>query len=234
MAFKLDPWVEEVVKVAYAPGRIAVDLRFRQPVAWVKFEMTVAGRQQKIVEQRIVDGEGRVLPTEDVDFEPLGTLLKITGEKLTAPADPRPGVVWKSKSPGGEIEQVEDRIVAAGRLARFLTEEAGVDGTKTPSALRMIEIIVPTKEMIAPGKVSDFEERGLFAMNAEGVEFCWGHAPGSERPGEPGALAKWQMLRKWEETTPTRTLADGDYWEFSRKGLRQVCTHVDRPHRPRD
>jgi hypothetical protein len=221
LAFKIDPWVEEVVRVAYAPGRISVDLRFRQPVAWVWVvapdqRTKLAGRQKWII-----DGEGRVLASEDVDVEPLGTLLKITGEELAAPADPRAGVVWKSKSSGGEIEQVDERIVAAGKLARFLTQEGRVDSTK--AALRMIEIIVP--------ELSDFRNRGLFVLNAEGAEFCWGKAPGSEGPGEPSSDAKWQMLRRWEETTPKRTLADGDYWEFSRKGLSHECPH-NPSHRP--
>jgi hypothetical protein len=222
-AFKLDPWVEEVVKVAYAPGRISVDLRYRQPVGWVKFEAKPADGARRPFEQRIIDGEGRVLPAEDVDLEALGALVRITGDKLAAPADSRPGVVWKSKSAGGEIDQVEERIVAAGRLAHFLTQEGNTRGTKASPALRIIEIIVP--------EMSDFGKRGLFVLNAEGAEVRWGKAPGSEDPGEPSALAKRQMLATWEETTPTRTLADQDYWEFSRKGLRQVCTHPDRPHR---
>ena len=45
VAFKLDPWVEEVVKVSYAPGRISVDLKFREPVAWVKLDGGAAARR---------------------------------------------------------------------------------------------------------------------------------------------------------------------------------------------
>ena len=41
---------------------------------------------------QLVDGEGRLLPTEDVDFEPSGSLIRITGKPLTPPADPRPGM----------------------------------------------------------------------------------------------------------------------------------------------
>jgi hypothetical protein len=209
VAFKLDPWVEEVVKVSYAPGRILVDLRFREPVAWVKLDN---GPQ-------LVDGDGRLLPTEDVEFDPAGPLLKITATDLTPPSDPRAGVVWKSKLKSGEVEQVDDRMIAAAGLARFLGQQGRSSGKSSP-ALQMIEIIV-----------TDFGGRGLFVVNASGTVFCWGKAPGAERPRELTAVEKWQSLLKWAESSPGNTLDNWDYWEFSPRGMSLVCTHPNRPHR---
>ena len=212
LAFKLNPWVEEVVKVSYAPGRIVVDLRFREPVAWVKLDGGPL----------FVDGEGRLLPTEDVDFDAAGPLLRITGDDLTPSADPRAGMVWKSKPKAGDVEQVDERMIAAAGLASFLRHQART-GAKSSPALQMIEIIV-----------TDFGGRGLFVLNVNGTVFCWGRAPGSERPRELTALEKWQMLLKWSESSTGNTLTAPDYWEFSARGMSPVCTHPQAPHRRQD
>jgi hypothetical protein len=213
LAFKLDPWVEEVVKVSYAPGRISVDLKFREPVGWVKLPK---GAQ-------LVDGEARILPAEDVELEPFGPLIRITGNELAAPSDPRAGVVWKSKSRTSGIDEADEKIVAAARLARFLRHEGTAALAKGSPSLQMIEIIV-----------TDFGDRGLFILNAEGSEFCWGSAPGSERPREMSAAEKWQALLRWEEAAPqSRAAAEGDYWDFSPKGLTRKCPHRG-AHLPKD
>jgi hypothetical protein len=211
LAFKLDAWVEEVVKISYAPGKVLADLRFRQPVAWVKPE-----NAQHL---HLVDGEGRVLPVEDVDTEITGFLAKITGIGLAPPADARAGVVWKSKLYGGEGEQVDERIVAAAGLARFLKQQ-GQSGAEISPALQMIEIIV-----------SDFDNRGLFVLNAKETMFCWGRAPGSEGPKELAAMEKWQMLLRWAQSARGQTVADDDYWEISNRGVLLVCAHKGAPHR---
>jgi hypothetical protein len=209
-AFKLEPWVEEVTRVTYGPGRVAVELRFREPVAWVKLP---AGQPQ------IIDGQGRLLPSEDVDVELVGPIVQITGLDLAAPADSRAGVVWKSKSPEPDVDRVDERIVAAGRLARFFREHALGDGAAGSKSLRMIEIIV-----------TDFADRGLFVVNSEGTVFCWGSAPGSEAPREESADEKWQILLRWSEQAGDHTLPREDYWDFTAKGLEHRCP---RSHHPR-
>jgi hypothetical protein len=213
-AFKLDPWVEDVIKVTYGPGRIAVDLKFREPVAWVKL---ASGQLQ------IVDGEGRLLPSEDVDAELVAPLVKIHGAALTPPADPRAGVVWKSKAGGADLDCVDERIIAAAGLAKFLRQHLDGEGAGGPHALRMTEI------MLADPK--DFGPRSLFTVNALGAVFWWGSAPGSETSREPTAHEKWQILLRWNETSRKESLADGDYWAFSTKGLSRVCPHPNGPHR---
>ncbi len=216
-AFKLDPWVEEVFKVSYSPGSISVDLKFREPVAWVEL---ASGQQQ------IVDGQGRLLPSEDVDIELVSPVVKITGAELTAPADPRAGVVWKSTAGAADPDRADERIVAAAGLAAFLRQHLGDLGPERPLALRMTEI------RLADAK--RFGQQRLFTVNAQGTIFWWGSAPGSESPREPTAHEKWQILLRWNETPPKRALDDGDYYSFSTKGLSAVCPHPKGPHRSRD
>jgi hypothetical protein len=214
VAFKKYAWVEDVAKVAYSPGRIRVDLRYRRPVAWVNLPR---GQQQ------IVDDRGIILSVEDVDVEPLGSLVKITGDGVFAPSDPRPGVVWKAKEHVGEPDEADGRIVGAARLAGFLRQEERASEAAACPALRILEIIV-----------TDYDRRGLFVMNAEGAEIWWEDAPGRERPGKLSASEKWRMLVRWQATTRARFLEAGDFWAFSRKGVLFNCppTHSSR-HEPR-
>jgi len=215
LAFKKYAWVEDVVKVTYGPGRILVDLRYRQPVARVD----VAPGQQK----QIVDDTGIILPTEDLDLDQLGQVITITGEGLAAPSDPRPGVMWKAKASSSDMGEEDPRIQGAAKLAGFLrTEAAAHEGLASP-ALHFREIIV-----------TDFARRGLFIMNAEGAEVCWGSAPGDERPGRLSAEQKWAMLVQWQQSTGSRSLKEGDYWAFSRNGLYHVCPHPRSSHKPAD
>jgi hypothetical protein len=159
------------------------------------------------------------LPSEDVDVESAGPLLQLTGEGLTSPVDSRAGVLWKSKSAGEDVERVDERIVAAARLARFLKEHVGSDRAAVSKALRMNVIIV-----------TEFAGRGLFVVNSEGTVLCWGSAPGSEGPREPMAGEKWQILLRWSGLAIDHTLPEDDYLEFTAKGLVRRCP---RSHQPR-
>jgi hypothetical protein len=217
VAFKKYAWVEEVVKVAYPPGRIRVDVRYRKPVAWV---------QLRGPEQRIVDRNGIILPTDDVDVAALGQVIKITGDGgLAAPSDPRPGVIWKSHGDSPGLDRPDERILAASKLAAFLVEGPQVSDAQKYPALHLREIIV-----------TQFHDRGrgLFAVNAEGAMIRWGDAPGDEPMGKSTADEKWAILRHWRETTASRFLETGDYWSFSKRGLEHLCPHPRDPHRPKE
>ena len=114
-AFKNYAWVREVTRVAYEPGTIRVELRYRQPVAWVQLRGT---------EQIMVDDKGTILPAKDIDVSALGRVIMIFGDThdggLAPPADRRFGVKWKTREQGSELEKVDERILAAARLASFL------------------------------------------------------------------------------------------------------------------
>jgi hypothetical protein len=211
--FKNYPWVEDA-RVVYPPDGIAVYLRYRQPVAYVQIAQG---------EQLIVDDKGTILPLADVDESRFGSfrLTRITALHLEPPADPTPGVSWKSKNETDDIPREDRRILAAAKLAGFFHDQESRQTTEAPPALRIGEIIV----------TAFFDnDRGLFVLNDEGQTIWWREAPGEERPGEPKAGEKWKMLRKWGESNKKRALPDRDYWRFSQTDLCAVCLHPGRPH----
>jgi hypothetical protein len=210
MSFKKYAWVEGV-KVSYAPGQIEVELRYHQPVAWVQLSST---------DQIVIDEKGDILPAENVDVPKLGATIKVTGRGLSAPSDRRPGVVWKVRDET-RLEKVDERISAAAKLASFLLHEPQHGDAQRSNALRVHDIIV-----------TEFSGRGLFVITAENVEICWGDAPGDEPTGHPTAAEKWDMLRRWEQTEPTRSLVVGDYWAFSSDGVRHEGPHSDLRQQP--
>jgi hypothetical protein len=215
IAFKNAAWVEEVVKVAYVPGRITVQLKYAEPVAWVK--LPESGQQ-------LVDARGVLLDADDVDPVLLGPLIRITGgAELRAPADARAGVIWKSRVGPEEPEQVDESIVAAARLAGFITRQRRASAGANAPALKIIEVMVKY-----------FKRHGLFMVNGERTVIWWRHPLGAEPPGEPDAEEKWAMLREWQRTTTARALPDQDYWRFDQKSVVPFCPHGDPTHRPRE
>jgi hypothetical protein len=212
LAFKKYAWVEDVTRVTIAPGRIECELRYRQPVAWVDLS---GGKQH------IVDAHAIILQADEIDPDQLGQVIKISGEGLSAPADPRAGVIWKWQGSATDLGQPDPRIEAAAKLAGFVKAQGRIRDGESSRALRVIEIIV-----------TDFASRGLFMMNAEGAEIWWGRTPGDEAPGTLTAEQKWTMLVDWQRSTRARFLVDGDYWAFSRKGVYHACPHAKSPHEP--
>jgi hypothetical protein len=214
--FKNYAWVEDVIRVHYGPGSIRVELRYRQPVAWV---------QLRGGDQKMVDHEGTILPAKDIDVAALGRVIKILGDLndggLAPPSDNRDGVKWKCRAGAPALEEVDSRILAAARLAGFLTGEEQARDAGKSAALHVVTIVV-----------TDFKLRGLFVKNNEDAAILWGDAPGSEQPDTPSTDEKWAMLRRWAETTEARRLVSEDYWEFSRNGVRFVCPHPRATHRP--
>jgi hypothetical protein len=222
--FKKYAWVGDVTRVTYDAGRIRVDLRYRQPVAWV---------EPRDGRPLMVDEEGNVLPPDNVDVSALDRVIskiKITAYGgLAPPVATQYGEKWKSRADDRGIEEVDERIVAAARLAGFLLRAAHESDTELHPALRIIQIIVTDFHKVVP----DFGPRGLFVLNNENALIWWGDAPGSEKPGRPTAQEKWAMLRRWEQTTAARFLDTGDYWAFSRDGLQFKCSHPGARHRPK-
>ena len=220
VVFKKYAWVEEVVKVTYGPERVRVDVRYREPVAWV---------QLRGAEQKLVDRNGIILPIGDVDVAALGQVIKITGDSeqggLAGPSDPRPGVIWKSRGDGPGLDRADERILAASKLAAFLVQGPQVDDAQKYPALHLREIIVTQFHL---------RGRGLFAVNAEGAMIRWGDAPGDEPMGKPTAEEKWAILRHWRETTASRSVETGDYWSFSKRGLERLSPHPGEPHRSKE
>jgi hypothetical protein len=210
LAFR-DAWVEEVLKVAYSPGKVHVYLRYREPVGMV---VLADGGQQ------LVDEYAVLLASDDVDPVRLGPLIRISAPGLEPPADPQPGVTWKSRTRPGGLESVNESIVAAAGLAGFISKKQRASTIEKLPALKVTEIMVGA-----------FEKRGLFMVNAERAVIWWRYAPKREPPGEPSAEVKWAMLEEWQRTETKRLLPEPDYWGFSETGVVRFCTHGDPTHR---
>ena len=171
--------------------------------------------------QHLVDREGTVLSVEDVELDAFEPLATVSGQGLTAPSDARSGIVWKSRSSTGP-DEVDERIVAAARLARFLKQEFNRQRADSSSDLRMIHIIT-----------TDFGRRGLFVLNSKGTEFCWGSEPGgsglvSRRRPRSGRCcssgAKPRRSVRWKRATTGS----------SRRGCRRCALTRGWPHRRKD
>jgi hypothetical protein len=209
--FRNYAWVRGVGQVTYGPRTIIVPVRYRQPVAYVQLPNG---------DQKLVDETGTILQTRDIDETQLdqvlqlGRLIRIAGTDLAAPSDPRPGIGWKTRAMGSDHDEVDVRVLAAAKLASFLSQPSQLGDANRRRALRMIEI-----------NVTEFDAHGLFLKNVEDAWIWWREAPGDERPGRPTAAEKWAMLRRWEESTDHRPLPQGDYWAFKGTQVSQVRKH---------
>lgn len=206
--FKHYAWVREVHNVFNRSGTVVVHLRYRQPVAYAQLP---AG------EQKLVDETGTILNDAEVDPAQLRRLVRIVGEGLAAPSDPKFGVVWKSRLKGSDQDEPERRILAAAKLAGFLREPAQMGDAERWPALRMIEI-----------NVSNYDPHGLFLLNAEDSAIWWTDAPGDEPPGRPTAGEKWAMLQRWRASDDHRPIPKTDFWAFDSDRVRQGPSREDR------
>jgi hypothetical protein len=211
-AFKKCAWVEDVIKVDFRPDAIRVWLRYAQPVALV---VLAHG------ERHFVDEKGALLPGDDIDLDRLGQVAQITGDDtLKPPVKPQPGMPWKKEGDSSGVEQDDDRIAGAARLASLIRKKAEPRTVGRTGSLRIVEIMV-----------NDYDHHGLFLVNGEGAIIWWSAPPGKEQPGQATADEKWEMLREWAQKAIGATLPPGDYWAFFKDGLRPICPHGDPLHR---
>jgi hypothetical protein len=209
-AFGHHPLVDRVVRVSYPPRGVRVAMRFRQPVALLLISAT---------EQYLLDETATILPREEVALDRLeqhGPVITIWARGLAGPFDSQPGATWKPNPGVMDVDERNERIPAAAKLAGFLVRKIRSLGSAPAPALQILEIIVTDP----PG-----ERRGLFLWNREETSILWGAAPGEEGPGDLNAEAKWAALCDWSERPHERRLRPGDYWEFTSEGrLRPVRT----------
>jgi hypothetical protein len=211
-AFLRNPWVEEIIRIGYPPRGLSLALRYRMPVALIQISRT---------EQYLVDEQATILPLEDVDLERLrqrSSVLVITGKRLAAPVDVRPGTVWRPRPGVGDVSEGNGRVKDSAALAGFLAQKSRSLAAGRPKALEFTTII-PTDEW----------SRGLFVVNSEGTYVLWGEAPGAESPENPSAEEKWVALRSWSEGTGTREIIPPDFWIFFKSGQGQSSVTALRP-----
>ena len=78
------------------------------------------GEDPKIV----IDGDGVILPAEDIHPEAAGRLMWLASVDQP-PFDSKPGEPWKKGNAAEDLAWPDERVLAAARLAEFLRGEAG-------------------------------------------------------------------------------------------------------------
>lgn len=161
-AFRLSPWVEEVVSVTKSyPAKVVVILNYRRPVAMVEVKQG----------QHPIDRNGVVLPAHEFSIADSKSYPTISGV-VSTPQGPE-GTSW-----GDPV--VED----AAQLAEVLAPAW--------KKLGLARIVCP--------QMADSHDRideGVFVlMSRGGSRIIWGHAPGTDHPGE---LSTKQKLGRLEE-----------------------------------
>ncbi len=201
--FRLFPWVEDVLRVEYPPGGVAVSLVYKQPVAVIPFP-----RGEFVV----LDRHGVILPLGDIDLEKLGPLITITGAGLDQPSPAnRPGLPWKSSAPELEGPRLARSVATAALLAGFFQHPDRTAQAALAPALRIKAIVIT-------------DPRGLFVLTVEGAMIFWGEGPGSETSGNLSAEEKWNLMTRWAATVSPRVLSKRDFWAFFHGDLKPVKT----------
>ena len=154
-----------------------------------------------------------ILPAEDIDPEAAERLIWLASVDQP-PFDPKPGEPWKKGNAAEDLARPDERVMAAARLADFLKARQAAE----PIPALRVEKIHPMTE-----------HRRLSVEFDDQLIVFWGEPPGGERPGEPTASEKWDMLRDHVRRHGTLGVPDPTktYLRFTKDGL------VERP-RPRN
>ncbi|MGE5193069.1 MAG: cell division protein FtsQ/DivIB [Deltaproteobacteria bacterium] len=161
-AFRLSPWVEEVVSVSKSfPARVSVVLSYRRPVAMVEVKQ---GHYP-------IDAHGVLLPPQEFSVADTRAYPTITGVVSTPQG--AAGTEW-----GDPV--VEEAAQLAAELACFW-KTLGLTAIVCPRAAESHARI----------------DEGVFLLEARGgTRIIWGHAPGTDHPGE---LSTKQKIGRLEE-----------------------------------
>jgi hypothetical protein len=161
-AFRLSPWVEEVLSVTKSyPARVVVVLTYRRPVAMVEVKQG----------QYPIDAHGVLLPPQEFSVADTRTFPTITGV-VSTPQGPA-GTEW-----GDPV--VEDAARLADELAALW------------KSLGLVAIVCPPSAE-SHARINE----GVFSLLTKGgSHIIWGHAPGTDHPGE---LSTKQKIGRLEE-----------------------------------
>ena len=203
-AFKLFPWVEEVRSIDFPPRGLVVGLSYREPVAQIRLD---AERQY------VLNGDGLILPSEDVESSKLAPLMQISPKSLVAPSRDRVGKVWATVSdPEADPDRaaLDRNVIQAAQLSRFLLDPSRRAEADANPALKIFHIHAS-------------RPAGLFVQNTEQTLIFWGRGPGAEEPGELSAPEKWGALVEQAKKGGMK-LANRQYWIFTSDGLQKVVS----------
>ncbi len=161
-AFRLSPWVEEVVSVTKSfPARVTVALTYRRPVAMVEVK---EGHYP-------LDAHGVLLPPQEFSVADTRAYPAIIGVVSTPQG--AAGTEW-----GDPV--VEEAALLASELASCWQK------------LGLSAIVCP-RSADSHARIDE----GVFLLQARGgSRIVWGHAPGTDHPGE---LSTEQKIGRLEE-----------------------------------
>lgn len=167
-AFRVHPWVEDVMRVEKRNDGVEVQLRYRRPVAAVYVEQS---DHPDVIGPGLffVDAVGTLLPSRDFAAADAEHYLWIRI------ADTYPS----SKSEG--VPYGDQRVVAASSIAALLAP------IREQLSLFAIELANPKRAFNEPWK---FE-----LVRQDGQRLIWGSPPGEEQPGEALAATKLEVLK---------------------------------------
>ncbi len=172
-AFQSHSWVQRASRVQKLPGgKVTVDIVYRRPIAMVYYDgqaSPAAATDKKGFFP--VDEDGVVLPLADFDQSQVRNYFVVIAEGATPPSDI--GMTYS-----------DTRIKQSLLLCRLL-EPARVE-------LRLELIDVERDNRM--GGPNPWVMR---IKTSDNRIIHWGHAPGSEAPGEPTAQEKFNNLIAW-------------------------------------
>ncbi|WP_422931212.1 hypothetical protein [Singulisphaera sp. PoT] len=194
----LNCWAKGVVGVRQEhPNKLVIKLNMRNPVALAKLPDGT---------HIIIDEDGVLLPRSEIDDTNLDVPLMILVGFGEGPKSRQPGLNWKRSRGGGELDEPDERIVAAAKLAAFIREVQG-KGRDLTGKQRFA--------LVAP----QGEQNKLAIRNEMNLWVAWVEAPGQESVGKPSAKEKWEKVVKWIKEHGPRDIRPGEYLYFSKTGI---------------
>ena len=173
-AFESHSWVQRASRVQKLPsGKVTVDIVYRRPVAMVYYDGSYTTPSSSKIKTGFyaVDEEGVVLPSADFDENQVRSYFCVHAEGASPPEDV--GMAF-----------TDTRIKQSLLLCRLLES--------VRANLRLQHIYVERDERM--GGPSPWV---LSLETSDKRVIFWGHAPGSEVPGEPASQEKHSYLIKW-------------------------------------
>jgi hypothetical protein len=210
--FSLYPWVKKVLRVERAgPNGVVVRLEYREPVGVEYLSDTAWGV--------VVDGDGVILPRDDLDHEAYGPLVKIRGTEsagplvclsgFSSPDEPRAGEFWSRRDPTTGVVVPDARVRSAARLAALV--RAGMRGSQPLDPAPRYTVVHPW-----PG-------RGLYLQIGRNVMCRWDEpTPLPAEPADRPDASRWEQVREWVRSHPPRETDGTIYLAFTRQGLVRV------------
>jgi len=199
----LSPWIKRVRRVERSyPNRVTVRLApgdYREPVARVILE----GRDPKDRVGIPVDGEGVVLPEDEIHWPAAGPVLWIKGKGMPPPEAAAAVLGRELKFTAADGEPRPDRHVGAAiRLAGFLKGRMQDEGAGPGAGpIRVAAIFL--------------DERKALWIATGDVHILW-DVPAGPHPGDADpTAARWDRLRAWFAGRPAPGLGPGEFLDAS-------------------